>query len=88
MSSSPGAQFVDTHRSELIQKVHMVMQVVEELLSQGLLNEETHLQISTANTDEEKMIELYKALDAGGDEVKSAFYLELRDYEPHLFHDL
>uniref|UniRef100_A0A8C1KCB1 Uncharacterized protein n=1 Tax=Cyprinus carpio TaxID=7962 RepID=A0A8C1KCB1_CYPCA len=88
MHSYPGAQLVDKHRSELIQKVCMVMPVVEELLSQGLLNEKTRLQISTANTDEEKMIELYKALDAGGDEVKSAFYSELKDYEPHLIQDL
>jgi len=88
MLSSPGAKFVDKYRSELIQKVHMVMPVMEELLLQGLLDEETRLKIITSKSDEEKMIELYKAMDAGGDKVKYAFYSELKDYEPHLVNDL
>ncbi|ROL48806.1 NACHT, LRR and PYD domains-containing protein 1a [Anabarilius grahami] len=77
--------FLANHRSELIQRVTRVMPIVDELLAQHMLNYQTYARIRRAPTNQEQMTELYKALDEGGYDVKSAFYFALRKYEPHLF---
>ncbi|XP_030629294.1 NACHT, LRR and PYD domains-containing protein 3-like [Chanos chanos] len=82
------ARFVDKYRAELIQRVTVVMPLADELLSLGMLHEETYSQISAARTSQEKMRELFTALHSGGDRVKSAFYCTLRDNQPHLLQDL
>ncbi|XP_030629218.1 NACHT, LRR and PYD domains-containing protein 3-like [Chanos chanos] len=82
------ARFVDEHRAELIQRVTVVMPLADELLSLGMLHEETYTQISAARTSQEKMRELFTALHSGGDRVKSTFYHVLERLEPHLLQDL
>lgn len=77
MLSSPEAKFVDKHRLELIQRVTAVIPVVDELLAQHNLNNQTCTWIRRAPTNHEQMTELYKALDKKGTAVKSAFYFAL-----------
>lgn len=62
------------------------MPVVEDLLSQGILTEETYSQIMRAKTSKEQMKELFKAIDEGGNKVKSAFYNVV--HEPQLIPDV
>ncbi|XP_048020110.1 NACHT, LRR and PYD domains-containing protein 1 homolog [Megalobrama amblycephala] len=78
-------RFLANHRSELIRRAAIVMPIVDELSAQHKLNDQTYAWIRRAPTNQEQMTELYKALDEGGDDVKSAFYFALRKYEPHLF---
>ncbi|KAG7472866.1 hypothetical protein MATL_G00113770 [Megalops atlanticus] len=82
------ARFVDKHWAELVQRVTMVMPMADELLSLGMLHEETYSQIIAARTSQEKMRELFTALHSGGDKVKCAFYCALKDHQPHLLQDL
>ncbi|XP_030629299.1 NACHT, LRR and PYD domains-containing protein 3-like [Chanos chanos] len=85
---SRNARFLDKNRAEFIQRVTMVMPLADELLSLGMLHEETYSKIKAANTSQEKMRELFTALHCGGDRVKSAFYRVLERLEPHLLQDL
>ncbi|XP_031666577.1 NACHT, LRR and PYD domains-containing protein 3 isoform X2 [Oncorhynchus kisutch] len=87
-SSDHNAELVDEHRSQLIQRVTMVMPIADELLAEGMIHKEMYSNISAARTDEDKMRELFKALHSGGNKVKSAFLSTLRENEPHLVQDL
>nr|XP_029501891.1 NACHT, LRR and PYD domains-containing protein 3-like [Oncorhynchus nerka] len=60
------AELVDEHRPQLIQRVTMVMPIADELLSEGMIHKEMYSNISAARTDEDKMRELFKALQSGG----------------------
>ncbi|XP_038860311.1 NACHT, LRR and PYD domains-containing protein 1 homolog isoform X2 [Salvelinus namaycush] len=87
-SSEHSAQFVDKYRSDLIQRVTMVMPIAEDLLSQNMIHEEVYSNISAARTNQGKMRELFTALHSGGNKVKSAFLSMLREHEPNLVQDL
>ncbi|XP_055721920.1 NACHT, LRR and PYD domains-containing protein 1 homolog isoform X2 [Salvelinus fontinalis] len=87
-SSEHSAQFVDKYRSQLIQRVTMVMPIAEDLLSQNMIHEEVYSNISAARTNQGKMRELFTALHSGGNKVKSAFLSMLREHEPNLVQDL
>ncbi|KAM9459002.1 uncharacterized protein ACWYII_010806 isoform 1-T3 [Salvelinus alpinus] len=87
-SSEHSAQFVDKYRSDLIQRVTMVMPIAEDLLSQNMIHEEVYSNISAARTNQDKMRVLFKALHSGGNKVKSAFLSMLREHEPNLVQDL
>lgn len=82
--SPPGAGFVDAHWATLVQRVEMVMPIADELRSGGMMKWEPYCKIRAANTNQEKMRELYEVLHSGGDEVKSAFYSRLEKHEPCL----
>ncbi|KAI2646713.1 hypothetical protein H4Q32_030634 [Labeo rohita] len=64
------------------------MPIADELRSGGMLAWEPYCEIRAADTDQEKMRELYKVLNSGGDKVKSAFYSQLVKQEPCLFEAL
>ncbi|XP_067219617.1 NACHT, LRR and PYD domains-containing protein 1 homolog isoform X2 [Chanodichthys erythropterus] len=81
----PYNRFLANHWSELIRRATTVMPIVDELSAQHKLNDQTYARIRRAPTNQEQMTELYRALDEGGYDVKSAFYFALRKYEPHLF---
>ncbi|XP_062374828.1 NACHT, LRR and PYD domains-containing protein 1 homolog isoform X2 [Sardina pilchardus] len=81
------AWIVDSHRAEFIQRVTLVMPLADRLRSQGMLHAEAYSEIHTAKTSQEKMRELYKALDSGGDRFKSAFYCTLKEHDPQLIQD-
>ncbi|XP_034148176.1 NACHT, LRR and PYD domains-containing protein 1b allele 3-like [Esox lucius] len=81
-------QFVDRHRSALIQRVTLPILIADDLLGQGMISGELYSQIFAATTSQEKMRILYEGLHTGGSEVKSAFYESLRRNDPHLVNDL
>uniref|UniRef100_A0A672Q9N5 CARD domain-containing protein n=1 Tax=Sinocyclocheilus grahami TaxID=75366 RepID=A0A672Q9N5_SINGR len=72
----------------LVIRVKMVMPIVDELRSGGMLEWEPYCKIRAADTNQKKMRELYEVLHSGGDKVKSAFYSQLEMQEPCLFRDL
>uniref|UniRef100_A0A9J8BQ16 NACHT, LRR and PYD domains-containing protein 3-like n=1 Tax=Cyprinus carpio carpio TaxID=630221 RepID=A0A9J8BQ16_CYPCA len=82
------ARFVDAHWAALVQRVKMVMPIVDELRSGGMMEWEPNCKIRAANTNQEKMRELYEVLHSGGDKVKSAFYSQLEKHESCLFRAL
>ncbi|XP_042634371.1 NACHT, LRR and PYD domains-containing protein 1 homolog [Cyprinus carpio] len=82
------ARFVDAHWATLVQRVKMVMPIVDELRSGGMLEWEPYCKIRAADTNQERMRELYEVLHSGGDKVKSAFYSQLETQEPCLFRAL
>lgn len=86
--SPPGARFVDAHWATLVQRVQMVMPIADELRSGGMMKWEPYCKIRAANTNQEKMRELYELLHSGGDKVKSAFYSRLEKHESCLFRAL
>uniref|UniRef100_A0A9J8CHZ7 NACHT, LRR and PYD domains-containing protein 3-like n=1 Tax=Cyprinus carpio carpio TaxID=630221 RepID=A0A9J8CHZ7_CYPCA len=85
---SERARFVDAHWAALVQRVKMVMPIVDELRSGGMMEWEPNCKIRAANTNQEKMRELYEVLHSGGDKVKSAFYSQLEKHESCLFRAL
>eukprot|EP00063_Salmo_salar_P058945 XP_014033780.1 PREDICTED: serine/threonine-protein kinase/endoribonuclease IRE1-like [Salmo salar] len=86
--TSDAAEFVDRHRAELIQRVHTVMPIADDLLRNKMIHPEVYSNIQTANTSQDQMRELYKALKSGGPEVKSAFYRSLLKQDRYLVEDL
>ncbi|XP_029584543.1 serine/threonine-protein kinase/endoribonuclease IRE1 isoform X2 [Salmo trutta] len=86
--TSDAAEFVDRHRAELIQRVKMVMPIADDLLRKEMIHPEVYSNIQTANTSQDRMRELYKALKSGGPEVKSAFYRSLLKQDRYLVDDL
>lgn len=58
----------------------MVMPIAEDLWSGGMMEWELYCKIRAANTNQEKMRELYEVLHSGGDKVKSAFYSRLEKH--------
>ncbi|XP_041966534.1 uncharacterized protein LOC121724196 isoform X2 [Alosa sapidissima] len=82
------ACIVERHRADLIGRITQVMPLADRLRSLGMLHVEAYEEIRAAKTSQEKMRELFKALDSGGDRVKSAFYCTLRDIHPYLLQDL
>ncbi|KAF4073263.1 hypothetical protein AMELA_G00256960 [Ameiurus melas] len=69
-----GADFVDKHKAELIQRFISVMEVVDRLNSKNMITAEMYSTIKAKPTPQEKMRELYTCLDSGGRASKEEFY--------------
>ena len=92
-SRSPGqdgmqeaVRFVDVKRAELIDRVTEVMPIADELLSQGVIGQETYSNIQAAPTSQGKMRVLYDSLQTA--KVKLAFYRILQAQQRLLVEDL
>ncbi|KAL6463253.1 hypothetical protein MHYP_G00276440 [Metynnis hypsauchen] len=83
-----GAEFVNEHRSELIQRVSSVMKIADLLRRRGMITDEMYSRIKTAKTSQEHMRILYSALDSEGPAVKAEFYKILQMMEPFLVKEL
>ncbi|XP_059381017.1 uncharacterized protein LOC132116059 [Carassius carassius] len=83
-----GVQFVNTHRSRLIQRVSSVMEIADGLRERRMITVEMYNNICAVKPNHNKMRELLNALDSGGDPVKAEFYRLLEDNEPYLVSDL
>ncbi|CAB1342331.1 unnamed protein product, partial [Coregonus sp. 'balchen'] len=86
--SSDGADFVDRHMAILIQRVHTVMPIADDLLSNDMISDEEYSNIHTSQTSQDKMRTLYPFLQSGGPKVKSAFYRSLLKHNSFLVNDL
>ncbi|XP_036445733.1 NACHT, LRR and PYD domains-containing protein 1b allele 3-like isoform X2 [Colossoma macropomum] len=80
--------FVDRTRTELIQRVSLVMPLADELLSKRMLSKEAYANIKAEKTPQDKMRALYEALDTEGSAAKTAFYQALMRQNPHLVQEL
>nr|XP_024655557.1 uncharacterized protein LOC112431243 isoform X2 [Maylandia zebra] len=58
-SQSAGKHFVDKHRVQLIQRVSNIAPILDELLDNEVINQETYTRIRALSTTQEKMRELY-----------------------------
>ncbi|KAK2844951.1 hypothetical protein Q5P01_011610 [Channa striata] len=84
-----GNQFVDKHRRELINRVSNIGPVMDDLLSEGVMQQEDYDQIQVIPTTQDKMRRLFCGpLKAGGPKVKDIFYMILEEKEPNLIADL
>ncbi|XP_053341198.1 uncharacterized protein LOC128512092 [Clarias gariepinus] len=78
--------FVDTYRSELIQKVSSVMEIADCLKARAMMTDELYSNIQAATTPQGKMRELYNCLNCG--DVKAEFHRILQEKEPYLVQEL
>lgn len=67
-------QFVDEHRSDLIQKVINIMPVLDDLKKKGLLTQENYNNVTSKSTSQDKMRELLMYVQQWSPEDKNTFY--------------
>ncbi|KAM9440527.1 NACHT, LRR and PYD domains-containing protein 1b allele 2-like [Clarias gariepinus] len=85
---STGADFVDNHREELIQRLPSVMEIADRLIGKEMISNEMYSSIKMKETPQDKMRELYMCLDSGGTSVKAEFYKILREKASYIVDDL
>ncbi|XP_047665340.1 uncharacterized protein LOC113650933 isoform X2 [Tachysurus fulvidraco] len=87
-NDSPGADFVDNFRSQLIQRVTSVMEIVDCLISKYIITDEMYNKINAKTTSQDKMRELYRYLNSAGRAAKAQFFQILREKHHDLVTDL
>lgn len=81
--------FVDKHQFELIKRVNKVAPILDELLRENVIQQESYDKIRTLSTSQEKMRELLSGpLRCSGVQGKDIFYNILNRNEPDLIEDL
>ncbi|XP_044214546.1 NACHT, LRR and PYD domains-containing protein 1b allele 2-like isoform X2 [Thunnus albacares] len=85
---STGKNFVDKHRSALIENVYDIDSILDDLKRKGVIQQGVYNKIRAMLTTEEKMRELYNGPLRAGDEAKEIFYTILEKREPFLVADL
>ncbi|XP_039974219.1 uncharacterized protein LOC120784446 isoform X2 [Xiphias gladius] len=84
-----GGHFVDEHQCDLIDRVSNIGPILDNLLTDGVIQREEYDQIRAIPTTQERMRKLYAGpLKAGGHESKDIFYKILEEKEPCLVADL
>ncbi|KAL7394009.1 hypothetical protein ABVT39_019294 [Epinephelus coioides] len=85
----PGEHFVDKHQCALIERVSNIKPILDNLLSEKVIQQEDYDTISAIPTTQEKMRKLYSgALKAAGHDGKDVFYKILEEKETYLVADL
>lgn len=80
---------MDKHQCDLIERVSNIGQILDNLLTEGVIQQEEYDTIRTIPTTQEKMRKLYSGpLKAGGTAGKAAFYKILEKKESRLVTDL
>ncbi|XP_077453932.1 uncharacterized protein LOC144072652 [Stigmatopora argus] len=87
-SNSSGKHFVDKHRLQLIQRATNIDPILDALLDQEVLLEETYEEISQTAGNQNKMRKIYQLALKSGDTAKDVFMELLREKEPYLVKDL
>ncbi|XP_078108433.1 uncharacterized protein LOC144519287 isoform X2 [Sander vitreus] len=81
--------FVDKHRIKLIEKVSNIPAILDELLSENVIQEDSYDKIRALPTSQGKMRELFSGpLEASGVQGKEMFYKILNKHESYLINDL
>ncbi|XP_039887106.1 uncharacterized protein LOC120733129 isoform X3 [Simochromis diagramma] len=80
--------FVDKHRVELIQRVSNIEPILDELLKEKVIQQESYDRIRALQTSQEKMRELYSGPLKAGSASKDVFYQILQTHERLLLNDL
>uniref|UniRef100_A0A3Q2VTT8 Pyrin domain-containing protein n=1 Tax=Haplochromis burtoni TaxID=8153 RepID=A0A3Q2VTT8_HAPBU len=80
--------FVDKHRVELIQRVSNIEPILDELLKEKVIQQESYDRIRALQTSQEKMRELYSGPLKAGSASKDVFYQILQRHERLLLNDL
>ncbi|XP_032375193.1 apoptosis-associated speck-like protein containing a CARD [Etheostoma spectabile] len=87
-TTADGKHFVDKHRTKLIERVSNIAVILDELLDQGVLQEEMYDKIRLLPTCQEKMRALYSGPLKAGGVCKDKFYNILEDKERYLVEEL
>ncbi|XP_065154777.1 apoptosis-associated speck-like protein containing a CARD [Paramisgurnus dabryanus] len=90
-SSAPsnGQHFVDTHRKTLIDRVHNVDSILDELLQRNIITHEDYDKIRAKATNQHRMRELLSGpLKSAGTAGKDALYDALMESENFLMKEL
>ncbi|KAK9528563.1 hypothetical protein VZT92_012716 [Zoarces viviparus] len=87
---SQGEQhFVDKHRCDLIKRVNNIKNILDNLLTKGVISQEDYDTMRVIPTTQEKMRELYSGpLKAAGHDGKDVFYRILEKEDSYLVADL
>ncbi|XP_039661994.1 NACHT, LRR and PYD domains-containing protein 1 homolog isoform X2 [Perca fluviatilis] len=81
--------FVDKHRIKLIEKVSNIPAILDELLRENVIQEDSYDKIRALPTSQDKMRELVSGpLEAIGVQGKEIFYKILNKHESYLINDL
>ncbi|XP_036929640.1 apoptosis-associated speck-like protein containing a CARD isoform X2 [Acanthopagrus latus] len=81
-----GERFVDRYREDLIQRVKTIPQILDQLLTKKVIDQETYDKIRVMRPPQEQMREIYKSLNARA--CKDIFYEILEEKEKWLIEDL
>uniref|UniRef100_A0A3Q4M1Z0 CARD domain-containing protein n=1 Tax=Neolamprologus brichardi TaxID=32507 RepID=A0A3Q4M1Z0_NEOBR len=87
-SSAPREDFVDKHRSQLIQRVSNIAPILDELLDKKVIDQEQYDKIRALPTSQDKMRELYSGPLKASAACKKIFYESLLANEIFLIEDL
>ncbi|XP_070768701.1 NACHT, LRR and PYD domains-containing protein 1b allele 2-like [Enoplosus armatus] len=84
-----GQHFVDKHRHDLIERVSNIEPILDNLLRDGVIQQEDYDTIAAIRTTQDKVRKLFIGpLRAGGHACKDLFYKILEEKEPFLVTDL
>ncbi|KAJ4931346.1 hypothetical protein JOQ06_025643 [Pogonophryne albipinna] len=84
-----GKHFVDEHRTELINRVNCVADILDQLLDKKVITQSIYSEILVIPTSRQKMRELFSGpLNAAGLDGKEVFYRILEKEEKYLIEEL
>ncbi|XP_042346596.1 uncharacterized protein LOC121946190 isoform X2 [Plectropomus leopardus] len=86
---SSDEHFVDKHRVQLIQRVSNIKGILDELLHENVIHDDSYVKIWALPTSQDMMRELFSGpLASSGGQGKEIFYKILKKHESYLISDL